>query len=134
MAASAALRGVRSGPSVYGGGLPNTTAFDTSPQQSPGASTLGLLYGAVNPGLGQFATVPQGNQAPPHLNSLVYPTDRGAGAFANRSLLDVGFPYQQIGTYNGGPLVTPQAVLMAQNSLRAPSTSAYLGFPGRLVL
>lgn len=135
MAASAALRGVRTGPNFFSGGSSAFAAsgFDASPQQGPG--TLGLLYGmgsGVNGGISQFAGGSSAVQPAVNVNGLGFGADL-SGALAGRPLLDIGFPYQSYGAYGGGALGSSQAaVLMAQTAaLRGTQSTAYLGFPGK---
>lgn len=143
MAASAALRGVRSGPNALqfgnaaltsgagnmGSGGNGLAGLDGSMQQSlqqGGGGGYGALFGmnTMN-SLGPGVSGSSGNSV------------SGAGGLgqemgnssANRALLEMGFPYQQYGTYAGVLGNNSQAMLMAQAALRG-NPGAYLGLSG----
>lgn len=142
MAASAALRGVRSGPSALqfgvgvnssaggmGGGGAGLVGLDSSMQQSlqQGSGGYGALFGMNT--MNSFGVGMSGSAG----NSV-----GGAGGFgqemgnssANRALLEMGFPYQQYGSYAGVLGNNSQAMLMAQAALRG-NPGAYLGLTGQ---
>lgn len=103
--------------------------FDGGMQQNyhQGAGGLGALFGmnTMNAfGAGGGASNPTGNSL------------GGAGGFgqdtgsSNRALLEMGFPYQQYGSYTGVLGNNPQAMLMAQAALRG-NPGTYLGLGGK---
>mmetsp|Transcript_122837 Transcript_122837/g.352803 ORF Transcript_122837/g.352803 Transcript_122837/m.352803 type:complete len:268 (+) Transcript_122837:530-1333(+) len=141
MAASMALRGVRSGPSAFqfSVGAPTATSshmgvidgglsasggsIQQNHQQSVGGS-YNTLFGMT--GMNSF-----GNGASNFPNNSVVSTNNFAQEIGNsnnnRSLMDIGFPYQEYGSYHGIFGNNPQAMLMAQAALRS-NPSSYIGY------
>ena len=145
MAASAALRGVRSGssnafqlgagggsagmagPSVGGAGIMGFDGMQQNFQQGAGGG-LGSLFG-MN-AMSSFGTGGMANSA---ANSFGGPVGFGqdmGNSSTNRALFEMGFPYQQYGSYGGVLSHNPQAVLMAQAALRG-NPGGYLALPGK---
>lgn len=124
MMAASALRGVRGAPGIplgpnsiqNFGNNPGTVALESNlphPQQLQHGGGYGGLFGAnsmTTYGAGVTSNA-AGNAGPTN----GFPQEVGGNT--NRTLLEMGFPYQQ---YGGYPLGNPQAMLMAQ-ALRGPA-------------
>jgi hypothetical protein len=104
--------------------------FDGGMQQNfqQGAGGLGALFGMNT--MNSFAAGGMANSAGNSVGGTVgFGQDMG-NSNANRALLEMGFPYQQYGSYAGVLGSNPQAMLMAQAALRG-NPGAYLGFTGK---
>ena len=143
MAASMALRGVRSGPSAFqfSVGAPTSTSshmgvmdsgvsasggsVQQNHQQGVGGNYNTLFGMSTMNNYGSGASNFPGNSVTSANNF----TQEIGSSNSNRSLMDIGFPYQDYGSYHGIFGNNSQAMLMAQAALRS-NPGAYLGYNG----
>lgn len=141
MAASMALRGVRSGPSAFqfsvgappptsshmgvmdGGLSASVNSIQQNHQQGVGGNYSALFGMPTINNYGNAASNFPGNSVTSTNN---FSQDIGSSN-TNRSLMDIGFPYQEYGSYHGIFGNNSQAMLMAQAALRS-NPGAYLGY------
>ena len=137
MMAASALRGVRGGPNFPLGpgvgqsmGNAGGIGLDTgaAQQQQLQQGGYGTIFGMnAMAGMAPYGAAVANNGAPPSGGAAGFPQEMGTTT--NRALLEMGFPYQQYGSY---PLGNSQAMLMAQ-ALRgnpAPYHNQFLGLSG----
>ena len=140
MAASMALRGVRSGPSAFqfNVGAPTSTSghmgvLDAGLSASGGSVQQSHHHGvggSYNTLFGISTMNNYGSAASNFPSNSVTNTNNFAQEIGNaRSLMDIGFPYQEYGSYHGIFGNNSQAMLMAQAALRS-NPGAYLGYNG----
>lgn len=143
MAASVALRGVRAGPGTFHFGtgtaapvasnagiggfavMASDGSMQQNTQQGASASYNGLF--GMN-SMHSYGTGISNSTTNSFSGTSNFVQDIG-NPNTNRSLLEMGFPYQPYGTYGGMFGNNAQAMLMAQAALRS-NPGAYLGFTG----